>query len=119
MRTLSASLLLTCIACAAEPPCEPPQGLYKTTTRELSGDCGELGSQLESTGGGEPPGCTRTDLPAGEGCGRNYRRRCVQADGSAAELVVAVDRQDDDRTWSGTADVRLVERSGQVLCHSL
>ena len=118
MRKLTVGFVTMLTACAAEPPCDPPQGLYRTTLRELSGDCGELGPQLETTGGGEPPGCTRMDLPAGEGCGRNYRRRCVQPDGLVAELLIGVDRQDDDRTWAGTADLRILE-SGQQLCHSI
>jgi hypothetical protein len=124
MRTWNAAAtawILGLAGCASEPPCTQPEGsVYRTQLRELSGDCGPMDSRLESVNAAEVPGCMSVDLPtSGEGCRHSYQRRCVTPDGTRGELLVTLQRQDDDETWSGTADLRLFERDSSVLCHSL
>jgi len=111
--------ILVSESCAAEPPCQfEPGRLYELTGTELSGDCGDLGTQL-TTGGTVPPGCTQMDLAAGEGCGRSYRRLCVLETGDRADMLVALDRQDDDATWSGRLDLTLRDAQGVLACRSV
>lgn len=117
IRTLLFVIPLT--SCAAEPPCQfEPGRLYELTARELSGDCGDLETQL-TTGGTVPPGCTQMDLAAGEGCGRSYRRQCVLETGDRADMLVALDRQDDDTTWAGRLDLTLRDAQGVLACRSV
>jgi hypothetical protein len=120
MRTLTAVGLVTLAACASEPP---PCGLkvgqpYEVASRELSGDCGDVGSAVSTAGEGAPPGCSDVDLPASGSCGMAYRRMCRTADGRA-ETVMVLTRNDDDATYTGRADVTLFSQTGAVECHSV
>lgn len=119
IRTLCAVVLLT--SCSADPaPCEL-SGAYRISAREVSGDCGPMPDQVDSTMTAELPGCSqrRAAPPPDVECGLNYTRTCVAPDGSSLLLGVSIARELDDETWSGAADATLRDAAGRVTCHSL
>jgi len=125
MRNQTVCLVAWLTACAADgsaPPCRAPSGDYRVTARERSGTCGPIPDEVDSTDTGELPGCMQTAYPPdpGEtGCTLTYSRSCRARDGSLLVLGVSIERQEDDETWSGAADVEAQDASGRTLCHSL
>lgn len=118
MKTLG-MVLLVVAGCASEPPCGLAVGQpYEVMSREVSGDCGDVGSAVSTAGGGPPPGCTDVALDVAGSCGFGYRRMCRTPQGRA-EVVMVVTRNDDDETYSARADITLFELNGDLLCHGV
>jgi hypothetical protein len=122
MRTPILCFVILLTGCATEPPCVIEDGRpYLLDTRELSGDCGDMGSALQ-THDGAVEGCTTRRLAhATDVCAMSFERRCVAPDGSGQRAVILATytRQDDDETWRGPADVTVLDAAGRQLCHSL
>lgn len=123
MRLVGVFLLLAAVGCSsAPPPCEL-DGKYRIVAHESRGDCGPLPDQVDSTDTPDVRGCMQSPASMGpdgdQECVVTYSRTCRAVDGSRVILGVSVQREEDDETWTGAADVELWDPSGNVLCHSL